>query len=86
MSSGSPRLSSRGWRTRWIGAGLVAARRGLGFGALMVAGTGLLLALAAPLILGGSLSGSGSTVVVRPLTPSPWPLAGSPSRPGAENC
>ncbi|MGO9221724.1 MAG: histidine kinase [Streptosporangiaceae bacterium] len=53
MSSGSPRLSSRGWRTRWIGAGLVAARRGLGFGALMVAGTGLLLALAAPLMLAG---------------------------------
>ena len=53
MSSGSPRLSSRGWRTRWIGAGLVAARRGLGFGALTAAGAGLLLALAAPLLLAG---------------------------------
>jgi signal transduction histidine kinase len=50
MSSGTRPLNRTGPRA-WIGAGIIAARRGLGFGALMLAGTGLLLALAAPLLL-----------------------------------
>jgi signal transduction histidine kinase len=50
MSSGTrPRNGTRP-RT-WIGAGIIAARRGLGFGALMLAGVALLLALAAPFLL-----------------------------------
>ena len=54
MSSRTPPLSRSGLRgphPRWIGAGLVSARRGVGFGALMLAGAALLLALAAPLLL-----------------------------------
>jgi signal transduction histidine kinase len=50
MSSGTRPLSRTDLRA-WIGAGTIAARRGLGFGALVLAGTGLLLALAAPLLL-----------------------------------
>jgi signal transduction histidine kinase len=60
MSSRTPPLSSSGPRgrpTRWIGAGLAAARHGLGFGALALAGTSLLLALAAPLLLAGIAAG-----------------------------
>jgi signal transduction histidine kinase len=41
----------RGGPAGWIAAGLTAAARGLGFGALLLAGTGLLLALAAPVLL-----------------------------------
>ena len=50
MSSGTWPLSRTDPRA-WIGAGSTAARRGLGFGVLALAGTGLLLALAAPLLL-----------------------------------
>jgi signal transduction histidine kinase len=60
MSSRTPPLSSSGLRgphPRWIGAGLVSVRRGLGFGALMLAGAALLLALAAPLLLAGLAAG-----------------------------
>ena len=40
------------WKARrWIGAALRDAARGLGFGALALAGTALLMALAAPLLL-----------------------------------
>jgi signal transduction histidine kinase len=41
----------RGGPAGWIGAGLRAAAHGLSFGALLLAGTGLLLALAAPVLL-----------------------------------
>ncbi len=50
MSSGTRPLSRTDLRA-WIGAGAIAVRRGLGFGALVLGGTGLLLALAAPLLL-----------------------------------
>ena len=50
MSTGTRPLNGTGPRA-WIRMGIIAARRGLGFGALMLAGTGLLLALAAPLLL-----------------------------------
>jgi signal transduction histidine kinase len=54
MSSGTPPVSRPGLPRRrigWIGLGLRDARRGLGFGALTLAGIGLLMALAAPLLL-----------------------------------
>ncbi len=50
MSSGTRPLSRTDLRA-WIGAGTIAARRGLGFGALMLAGSVLLLALAAPFLV-----------------------------------
>lgn len=50
MSSGTRPLNGTGQRT-WIGAGIIAARRGLGFGALMLTGVALLLVLAAPFLL-----------------------------------
>jgi signal transduction histidine kinase len=50
MSSGTRPLNRTGSRA-WIGRGAIAARRGLGFGALMLAGVALLLALAAPFLL-----------------------------------
>ena len=50
MSTGTRPPNRTGPRA-WIGAGFIAARRGLGFGALMLAGAGLLLAMAAPLLL-----------------------------------
>jgi signal transduction histidine kinase len=43
----------RGLPTRWIGTGLVATRRGLDLGALMLAGAVLLLALPGPLLVAG---------------------------------
>ena|SRR5712664_1311080 len=52
-------LPLRGLRTRWIGAGLVATRRGLDFGALMLAGAALLLALPAPLLVAGLAAWNG---------------------------
>ena len=54
MSSRTPPVASPGLpgrRTRWIGAGLRDAGRGLGFGALTLAGIGLLMALGAPLLV-----------------------------------
>ncbi len=54
MSSGTPPMASPGppgRHTRWIGGGLRDAGRGLGFGALSLAGAALLMALAAPLLL-----------------------------------
>jgi signal transduction histidine kinase len=50
MSSGTRPLNHTGSRG-WIRAGAIAARRGLGFGALMLAGVALLLVLAAPVLL-----------------------------------
>ena len=54
MSSGTPPVSRpglRGRRAGWIRAALRDAARGLGFGALALAGAALLMALAAPLLL-----------------------------------
>ncbi|HEX3387616.1 MAG TPA: sensor histidine kinase [Streptosporangiaceae bacterium] len=50
MSSGTRPLNRTGSRG-WIRTGATAARRGLGFGALMLAGLALLLVLAAPFLL-----------------------------------
>ena len=68
MSSGTPPVGSTGHpggRARWIGAGLRATGQGLGFGALSVAGAGLLMALAAPLLLAIPLLLTAATVVRR---------------------
>jgi signal transduction histidine kinase len=67
MSSGTRPLNRTGPRP-WVGACIIAARRGLGFGALMLAGTGLLLALAAPVLVallavGSSRSSQGAAGV-----------------------
>ena len=52
MSSGTPRLSRPGSPAfrRWLRAGFIPHRHGLGFCVLAAAGAGLLLALAAPLL------------------------------------
>ncbi|HEX9354991.1 MAG TPA: histidine kinase [Streptosporangiaceae bacterium] len=74
MSSGTPPAGSTGLpgrHTRWIGTGLRSTGRGLGFGALSLAGAGLLMALAAPLLLALPLLVTAATVVRR---------AGGPAR------
>jgi signal transduction histidine kinase len=68
MSSGTPPAGSTGLpgrHTRSIGTGLRATGRGLGFGALSLAGAGLLMALAAPLLLALPLLVTAVTVVRR---------------------
>ena len=68
MSSGTPPAGSAGLpgRHAWsIGRGLRATGRGLGFGALSLAGAGLLMALAAPLLLALPLLVTAATVVRR---------------------
>jgi signal transduction histidine kinase len=51
MNSGTPHLPRARPGLNWIGPGVRAAGHGLGFGALTMAGAGLLMALAAPLLL-----------------------------------
>ncbi len=68
MSSGTPPAGSAGLpgRHAWsIGRGLRATGRGLGFGALSLAGAGLLMALAAPLLLALPLLVTAGTVLRR---------------------
>ena len=68
MSSGTPPVGSTGLpgrHTRSIGTGLRATGRGLGFGALSLAGAALLMALAAPLLLALPLLVTAVTAVRR---------------------
>jgi len=68
MSSGTPPAGSTGLpgrHTRPIGTGLRATGRGLGFGALSLTGAGLLMALAAPLLLALPVLVTAATVVRR---------------------
>ena len=75
MSTGTRPLNRTGPRLRaWIRAGFIAARRGLGFGALMLAGAGLLLALAAPLLLALARPRA------QPVLPTPRPRSRPPCR------
>jgi hypothetical protein len=88
MSSGTPPVGNTGLpgrHTRWIGTGLRATGRGLGFGALSLAGAGLLTALAAPLLLALPLLVNaapslelllGLTLTGLGVAAAPWLLAG----------